>query len=102
LTSNDLIYTIKGCLKSQEVLVVFVDYFLLFLWVGLVLVDVLGLSLVDILGNVFDFGFILGFINVFGDIDTLFNDGGLFYVVYLKSTAREKNSSDKSKKYILH
>jgi len=90
-----LIYSNKGFGESQGLLAISVDYFL-FLWVGPVLVDVLSLSLVNILGNVFDSGFILGFVNVFGDIDTLFNDGGFFYVVYLESTAREKNSSDKS------
>tara|TARA_Y100000592_G_scaffold88576_1_gene144587 strand:- start:1021 stop:1290 length:270 start_codon:yes stop_codon:yes gene_type:complete len=85
--------------ECQEVLVVSVDYFLL-LWIGLVLVDDLGS--VDIprhilyFGLVDVFGFILGFVNVFGDIDTLFNDGGFFYMAYLESTAREKNSSDKS------
>jgi hypothetical protein len=85
--------------ESQGLLAISVDYFL-FLWVGFILVDdfgsvdvprhILYFGLVDV------FGFILGFVNVFGDIDTLFNDGGFFYVVYLESTAREKNSSDKS------
>ena len=100
-----LSYFIKMWGECQEVLVVSVDYFL-FLWVGLVLVDDLGsidvprhilyFSLVDVSG------FILGFVNVFGDIDTLFNDGGFFYVAYLESTPRDKNSSDKSNYYVLH
>ncbi len=85
--------------ESQEVLVVFVNYFFL-LDAGPILVYYLRLGLVYILGLVL--GFILGFVNVFRHIDTLFNDGGFFYMVYLESTPRKENSSDKSKKHILH
>jgi hypothetical protein len=52
-----------------------------------VLVDDFGLC--DVAGHMLDFSpihiggdvFNFGFVNVFGDIDTLFDDGGLSYMV---------------------
>jgi|TARA_R100000149_G_C5798626_1_gene86909 hypothetical protein len=79
--------------ECQVILVIFVDYFFL-LWVGLVLVNNSGFSSVDNLGHIL--GFVLGLVNVFGDINTFLNNGRFFGVVYLESTAREKNRSDKS------